>query len=344
MQTQKQQPSQVPIEACRFAAEFKTGSPDAEQRVPFTALARTAQPVPHWYWGERCIHDFSGMESPQSIAVDYEHRDEIIGVVSKFNIDKDGLTCSGFLTPFQATDRASEVAHKSKMGVPYQSSIDFDEFTLVVEDVPAGFSTTVNGDQFTGPLTVFRKWKLQGIAVCKQGVDPNTNVKFSAEQLSGKTVPVTRFSKGGIMPDEVPPTVTPVENEKPAEKPAETGTPTPAAVSQTPPTPAVPAAVTQLSRKQQSEAFIKEFGEQHGAALFSRHDRIEDARIEFGTILRTENEALKTQVAKFAKTSNQAGADPVSFGGGEKSTPTKFSHMGRVGRFAAGIKLPGATK
>lgn len=339
MQTQKQQPSQVPIEACRFVAEFKTGSPDAEQRVPFTALARTAQPVAHWYWGPRCIHDFSGMEAPQTLAADYEHRDEIIGVVNKFNVDKDGLTCLGFLTPFQPADRASEVAHKSKMGVPYQSSIDFDEFTLVVEDVPAGFSTTVNGDQFTGPLTVFRKWKLRGLAVCKQGVDSNTNVKFSAEQLSGKTVSVTRFAKGEIMPEEATPVATekPAEKpaEKPVEKPAETGTPTPA-------TPAVPAEATQLSRKQQSEVFIKEFGEQHGPALFSRHDRIEDARIEFGTILRTENEALKAQVAKFSKNSNQAGADPVSFGGGEKSTPTKFSHMGRIGRFAAGIKLPGS--
>lgn len=44
--------------------------------------------------------------------------------------------CSGMLTPFKPDDMATEVAHKAALGVPYQTSIDFDERELVVEDVP----------------------------------------------------------------------------------------------------------------------------------------------------------------------------------------------------------------
>lgn len=91
---------------------------------------------------------------------------------------------SGFLTPFTAEDRASEIIAKAKAGVPWQASIYFDPGTFVVEEVAEGKFASVNGQQLEGPLTIIRKWMLRGCAVCPYGMDPNTETKvqFSAKQ------------------------------------------------------------------------------------------------------------------------------------------------------------------
>lgn len=332
----------VPIEACRFAADFKPGTADQSTKtVPFTALARTAKPVPHWYWGERCLHDFSGMEAAESCVVDWEHYGEVMGFANKVEVLPDiGLQLSGMLTPFKPDDMATEVAHKAALGVPYQTSIDFDERELVVEDVPAGFSATVNGTVWEGPLTIFRKWKLRGLGVCKYGVDGDTKLKFAQAKLSGKTVSVTRFSKGAEMSTGT--TETPAADPAPTTPAVPAPAVTPAAGTET----VAPAGTTQLSRKQQSESFLKEFGEQHGPTLFSRHDRIEDARIEFTGIMRAENERLRAEVTKFsqAKPAPQ-GESPVSFSGGGGDTPgtTKWSHMPATRqKICSATKMPGS--
>lgn len=203
----------VPIEACRFAADFQPG-PAEGPSVPFTALARSANPVAHWYWGERCIHDFAGMTAADSLPVDWMHDDtEVLGMLTSKVATPAGLQVSGSLIPFTPTDRASEVIFKSKAGIPYQASIFFDPFSMVVEDVPAGFSTTVNGRLQAGPLTIFREWRLLGVAICLYGVDGGTNVAFS-RRLSGQTVPITRFSK----PEQPP--IRPAIFNPPAARPA----------------------------------------------------------------------------------------------------------------------------
>lgn len=114
----------------------------------------------------------------------------------------------------------------------------------------------MNGTVWEGPLTIFRKWKLRGLGVCKYGVDGDTKLKFAQAKLSGKTVSVTRFSKGAEMSTGT--------TETPAADPAPTtpAVPAPAATPAASTEITAPAGTTQLSRKQQSEAYLKEFGEQ----------------------------------------------------------------------------------
>lgn len=349
---------EVPLEACRFAASFTTGKGDGKN-VPFSSLARTAEPVPHWYWGKRCLHDFAGMDAADVLPVDYQHDDEeALGLVNARKVDETGLTLSGELVPFQPDDRCSEVIHKSAAGIPYQASIDFDPFDLVVEDIPEGFSTQVNGKTWQGPLTVFRNWKLNGMAVCLHGIDDGTNVRFS-RKLSGATAAVTRFSKGppmdgqpatppatdtppatpatpapGAAPGAAPGTPTDKPADKPTDKPAETPPATPA------PTETPPDNSGKMSRAQQFAQFQKEFSEAHAATLFSKHDRIEDARVEYCQLLTTENSKLKEDLGKFARP-NQGNA-PASFSGsGTPAAATKFSHLGpNLSKLAGALVMP----
>lgn len=356
----------APIEAFRFTSGLNL-SPvaEADGTIPFTTLARTSKPIDHWYWGP-CVHDFSGMQMAAVIPVDYTHEDcEALGFINNKTVTPEGLQLSGKLTPFQPLDKASEVHFKSAKGVPYQASINFDPWTLVVEDIPAGLSAEVNGQLIPGPVAVFRQWKLNGLAVCMYGVDSGTNVSFSSD-LSGKTVAVTRFKKGEQMPpaksaatgkfavltsdekknlESVAATLSNII-ETSTEAPADEVDPE-AAAEVTPESGAAsePASPedTQLSRKNEGKKFIEAFGEQHGPTLFTKGFSFSAAQVEYSKILRAENEALRAENAKFAAKPHSSGTTPVSFGTAAKSgtTETKFGGLtGGIAKFASGIKLP----
>jgi hypothetical protein len=52
----------------------------------------------------------------------------------------------------------------------------------MLEEIPQGYQTEVNGRTFEGPLLVARQWNLRGVAVCLYGYDPRTETAFSADQ------------------------------------------------------------------------------------------------------------------------------------------------------------------
>lgn len=360
---QQQPKSEVPVEALRFVAGMTFEQPKGEDgTVPFSTLARTSKPIDHWYWGQ-CVHDFAGIQMAPVIPVDYAHEDcEALGFIDAKSVTSEGLQLSGKLTPFKPDDKASEVIFKSAKGVPYQASVDFDPWTLVVEDVPAGLSAEVNGQMIPGPVAVFRQWKLNGLAICLYGVDPGTNVSFSKGDLSGTKVAVTRFKKGESMSTTTKPgsagkfaALTPEEKaslataaaaltdfvEKSTEaEPAETqetdSTDTGTAADAAPTT-----EETQMSRKDLGKKFITEFGEQHGPTLFAKGFSFQEAQAEYSKLLKAENDALKAEIAKFKKL--PSGTTPVSFSGaGNQEGQTKFAGLtGGAGKFASGIKIPG---
>lgn len=357
--THKPPKADTPIEAFRFAADFSPAEKAADGTVPFTVLARTVNAVEHWFWGS-CVHDFAGMSAAPVITVDYNHcDDEALGLINTTAVTPEGLQCSGILTPFLPDDKASEVIFKSGKGVPYQASIYFDPWSCVVEDVPAGFSTEVNGTTLNGPVAVFRQWELLRLAVCLSGVDGGTSVGFS-KNLSGKTIAVTRFKKGEEMPqakksgkfaEETEEEKKKREEAEAAAKESESTTESDTTETATEDTEAEEteeekkkresaSSNSQLSRKELGKKFIATFGEQHGPTLFAAGLELADAHVEYAKILKTENEAIRAENAKFAKQGSN-GTTPVSFGGGGKpAVPSKFAHLGNAGRLAAGIKLP----
>jgi hypothetical protein len=367
--TQPPPDTNVPVEAFRFAADFTPGATGADGTVPFTALARTGNAVDHWYWGP-CIHDFSGAQMAAVIPVDYAHcDDEALGLVNATAVNPEGLQCSGLLVPFRPDDKATEVIFKSGKGVPYQASIFFDPYSCVVEDVPAGYTTEVNGVTFDGPVTVFRQWELRGLALCMYGVDGGTNVGFSSN-LSGKTAAVTRFTKGDDMSTKIPKAgaVAPKagnlatkskakgkfadgdaeetdeekkKREEGSEEEEATGSSDEAEAEGDTTKKKDGEASTKLSRKAEGKQFITAFGEQHGPTLFAKGFTFAEAQAEVAKLLRAENDSLKAEVAKFSKT-QKSGTTPVTFGAsGTPEVPAKFSQLGRIGRLAAGITLPG---
>ncbi|HUS46148.1 MAG TPA: hypothetical protein VM219_08995 [Phycisphaerae bacterium] len=188
----------APAAAMRFGAgEFVLGTNgEGAKTAPIKILARTGQPLYHWWWG-RCVHDMAGMTVHKSrLALDYCHDDyEIIGYLNKFDTTGGDLNVSGAVVPYKENDRATEIMFKSRAGVPYEASIDFTpgDAALVIEDVPVGRKVAVNGYEFEGPGMVFRQWPLRGVAVCPYGADMNARSELARSE---KNVPVTFIEPG----------------------------------------------------------------------------------------------------------------------------------------------------
>jgi hypothetical protein len=165
----------APNNAFRFGSPLQFAATETAQSNtsrPITLLARTNSILNHWWWG-RCVHDFSGMEHKEKIVLDYCHcDDDLIGYADTFSIGENGLTLSGRIESIEPMDQANKVILQSDKGIPFEASIFFDD--AVLEYVPEGYSTEVNGQTLEGPLTVFRKWLLRACSVCPYGYDSDS--------------------------------------------------------------------------------------------------------------------------------------------------------------------------
>ena len=169
--------SRIPASACTFEiADPEVGDNGAGAKTaPVRLVARSGKPIEHAYWG-RVVHDLSGMHlSKPRVVLDYNHdAKEVIGYLNRFDSASGDLVVTGALVPFKDSDRATEIMHKMKAGVPYEASINFGGDGIKVQDIEDGETTEVNGAQFDGPGVVIREWPLRGVAICPYGADGNT--------------------------------------------------------------------------------------------------------------------------------------------------------------------------
>ena len=195
--------SNIPADACVFAApavQFRSNG-EGSKTAPFSLLARSAQPIDHWFWG-KVVHDFAGMVSKKRITMDYNHDpDQIVGFANKTTVDDEGLHLSGTIVSVEDGDRADTIMKQSAAGVPFEASIFFGGDGIRIEEIDAGQVTQVNGSQFDGPGIVIREWPLRGCAICPYGADGNTHSKFSEAGKSFAAI-TTKTAEAATMPTE----------------------------------------------------------------------------------------------------------------------------------------------
>jgi len=350
----------IPVAALQFGeggCEFAQS--EDEKETPVRLTARTGRPTDHWYWG-RCVHDLAGMHKHKSrLPIDYVHNsDEVIGYLDKFEINTDALVCSGALVPFQADDRASEIVHKAKQKVPYESSVYFAGDGLEIEQLSENEEAEVNGYTLKGPATIFRKWPLRGVAICPYGIDARTPVKFAGDEQ----INVTILTKGKSMSDHFDkamamaaaegdddPNVQPVEQpndnpeDKPADEPAERPATEPANKPAEQPT-------AQAARNADGQKFLNAFGDQ-GGVWFAQGKTFEEAQQLYLADIGEENKRLKAENEKLRGHVTALGgeAEPVSFEAAPADEAQAAQVRGlalkigpKLARFAASMKLAGS--
>lgn len=266
--------AEAPLSAFLFDAprvQFAAAGEEQSQTKPVELLARTGAPIEHWYWG-RIVHDMDGMQSKPVVALDWCHGNELIGKADAFDVSTGDLVVRGSIESLEIGDLADQIIKRSGRGIPYEASIYFDPWTLVLEYLGEGFVTEVNGRQIEGPCVIVREWTLRRIALCPSGADGGTEARFTS---TGQ--PAAKFAlnwKGNPMAKSATTAATPAT---PAPAPADAAqlTPaTPAADASTgaltasaPTSPATPAAVkpTDADGKSEFEARFERFTTEFGA-------------------------------------------------------------------------------
>lgn len=167
----------IPAAACTLViGEFELkDNGEKAKTAPVRLIARSGKAIEHWFWG-RVVHDLAGMHLSKSrIPIDYVHDSkEIVGYLNRFDTESGDLVTSGALVPFKDSDRATEIIHKSRAGVPYEASINFGGDGIKVQELADGETAEVNGGMFDGPGVIIREWPLRGVAICPYGADANT--------------------------------------------------------------------------------------------------------------------------------------------------------------------------
>jgi DNA-nicking Smr family endonuclease len=172
---------QILIEAGSPVEFFAAKNIDGEKDSPpaFSMIAYTGGQMNVSGWYLPVVIDLAGLSlgrKNQPILKDHTFS-EIVGHAT--NVRKEGSNvivegiCSG------AGIAKEEVVASSKNGFPWQASVGV-EVNRVVE-IADGKTVSVNGSEFTGPLYVARKAKLNEVSFVALGADENTSAKVAAK-------------------------------------------------------------------------------------------------------------------------------------------------------------------
>ena len=136
----------------------------------------------HWYWGnDGVVFDLDGISIPKTTPLLEEHSDKRIGVVNQFSTDK-GIQVSGY---FLTNEDAQQVVQNADDKYPFQMSLYIKPGS--VEEVAQGQTVNVNGQDFAGPIVVFRKNRIREFTICSLGADENTSIEAFSSKSNQKT-------------------------------------------------------------------------------------------------------------------------------------------------------------
>ncbi len=163
---------------------------EGEKKLPtFTMTAYNGGPMfpGGWYEQDPIIIDLAGMETAQSVPIDYGHGTDI-GHTTAVDKAVKSLKTTGVLSAFTADagqQDASAIAARKVVrmggnGFPFQASIAPSVLRSKIEFVKAGETAKVNGRTFPGPVHVARQSILKKIAILPLGADSTTSTTVAA--------------------------------------------------------------------------------------------------------------------------------------------------------------------
>lgn len=352
--TTDQSPSLMPVSVPEHALRVNgntitqlkpsaTGEPS-----PISMVAVSGAVLDHWYWGPMTLDPAGAVPRQDSIPLDWQHDyEDSIGYLDAVQTDGHQLTVSGQVVPYPPDphDIATKVLFKSAAGVPYQCSVDFSPMLLgdiEVEFIRDNQVTQVGGRQLSGPLTVFRKWPLNAVALCTHGYDAHTSAQLTAGPAERTFVPslpaglpLKEFAMSKA-PADAPPATPPVTPEQLT--PAVTPPATP------------PTAPAQLSfTAEQLSGWQAEFGSDLALALLTGKHTPDSARLEQLKASQAQVAALTAKVGelenrlKAAQVGDKQHLSPDPEGAAGQPAPAAGDNHDQL-TAAINAKLPASAK
>ncbi len=170
---------------CQFTAVNVpiTTTEDAEKkRRTFNAEVYSGGRIDnHYYWGRSgVVIDLNGLQlKPKTGLVEEHFGGKRVGVATAYEVTNSFKAKGHFLS----NEKAREIVQDIDEEYPFQMSWWADPESI--EEIAPGKTVEVNGQQFTGPLHVFRNVRVHEITICGVGADTQTTI----EAFSGKANP-----------------------------------------------------------------------------------------------------------------------------------------------------------
>ena len=135
----------------------------------------------HYYWGRSgVVIDLQGLQlKPKTGLVEEHFGGKRVGVATSYDVTQKFKAKGHFLS----NPKAKEIVQDIDEEYPFQMSWWADPESI--EEIAPGKTAFVNGQEFTGPLHIFRNVRVHEITICGIGADTQTSV----QAFSGKTNP-----------------------------------------------------------------------------------------------------------------------------------------------------------
>lgn len=167
-----------------LSATLNVLAADEASTPTFELVAYTGASIRQGWSRNPLVVDLAGMNTAKaSIPILYAHGrelpllDSVIGKSTEILNDGNQLVIRGEL--IRGEPAADKLIRYAKAGVPLQASIGADAGGL--ENIAAGAVATVNGREFSGPITVARAADLRETSVVLFGADGSTSAAIAAE-------------------------------------------------------------------------------------------------------------------------------------------------------------------
>jgi hypothetical protein len=165
----------IPVEALWFRAGVAFQSQGESRTRLFEGVAYSGNALNHWFW-DRVVFDLASTSFAPKIPALIDHDRSRRAGVASLSIDGGRLVASGSLL---SNGHGSEVATDADEGFPWQMSVHIEPGSI--EKFEAGQDVTVNDQQLTGPIHIFRNNQIREVSFTPTGVDGDT----SARVMSG---------------------------------------------------------------------------------------------------------------------------------------------------------------
>ena len=135
----------------------------------------------HYYWGRSgVVIDLQGLQlKPKTGLVEEHFGGKRVGVATSYDVTQKFKAKGHFLS----NPKAKEIVQDIDEEYPFQMSWWADPESI--EEIAPGKTVFVNGQEFTGPLHIFRNVRVHEITICGIGADTQTSV----QAFSGKANP-----------------------------------------------------------------------------------------------------------------------------------------------------------
>lgn len=173
------------MNALNLNAELTIQAADAGKAPTFELVAYTGAAIKQGWSRNALVVDLAGMNTLKaSVPILWQHErslDAVIGRSTEIVNDGNQLILRGEL--LADGEIPEKIARLARAGIPLQASIGADAGGI--ENISAGSVVTVNGREFTGPISVVRASDLRETSIVLFGADANTSAAIAAEANEG---------------------------------------------------------------------------------------------------------------------------------------------------------------